>query len=125
MSGIKVLVCGGRDFQDRPLLWSVLSDIHQARKIAAVIHGAARGADKMAGDFAAERGIAVREYPANWTRDGRIAGPLRNSRMLEAEAPDLVVAFPGGRGTADMVIKARRSGVEVMHVAPETSAQHS
>jgi predicted Rossmann-fold nucleotide-binding protein len=31
--------------------------------------------------------------------------------------PDLVVAFPGGSGTADMVSRARGAGIEVIEVA--------
>ena len=46
------------------------------------------------------------------------AGPRRNARMLAEGKPDLVVAFPGGRGTADMVSKARAAKVEVMEIAP-------
>jgi hypothetical protein len=35
--------------------------------------------------------------------------------MLEY-GPDLVVAFPGGRGTADMVRRAKAAGCEVLEV---------
>jgi hypothetical protein len=52
---------------------------------------------------------------ADWSI-GRKAGPIRNQRMLDEHAPDLVVAFPGGRGTADMVRRARKSGVEVAKI---------
>lgn len=112
--GLKVLVCGGRDFNDAMTLGSWLGGIHKQHGIDVLIHGGARGADFMAGKFAELIGIPVREYPADWARDGRAAGPIRNSKMLAAEKPDLVVAFAGGRGTADMVEKARRAGIEVL-----------
>jgi len=32
-------------------------------------------------------------------------------------SPDLVLAFPGGRGTADMVSRARKAGVRVVEIA--------
>jgi hypothetical protein len=39
---------------------------------------------------------------------------MRNQAMLDYGKPDLVVAFPGGKGTADMVRRARVAGVKVL-----------
>ena len=50
-----------------------------------------------------------------WTRYGNSAGPIRNCEML-LQAPDLVVAFKGGKGTAHMVAVARKKGVKVLEV---------
>jgi ABC-type sugar transport system substrate-binding protein len=36
--------------------------------------------------------------------------------MLDEGKPDIVVAFPGGTGTADMVRRARKAGVVVIEV---------
>jgi len=47
---------------------------------------------------------------------GRAAGPVRNAQMLAEGKPDFVVAFPGGRGTADMCKQARARGVKVVEV---------
>lgn len=47
----------------------------------------------------------------------RSAGPKRNQRMLDKGKPDLVLAFPGGDGTADMVRKAKSAGVPIIEVA--------
>ena len=108
---MRVLVCGGRDYSDKDRVFQVLDDI--GAKF--VIHGNARGADTLAHEWAMTRrkhGIAC---PAQWARDGKRAGPLRNQRML-GHQPDLVLAFPGGRGTADMVARARRAGVPVMEI---------
>lgn len=75
------------------------------------------GADTLAGDWAHGFLIPVRSFPADWEeRHGKRAGPIRNQMMLEEGRPDLVVAFPGGTGTADMVRRAREAGVEVMEV---------
>lgn len=82
--------------------------------IDVIIHGSSRGADSMAGAFARWAGIPVLEFPADWSRDGKAAGPIRNARMLEDGRPDLVVAFAGGKGTSDMVARARRAGVQVL-----------
>lgn len=110
---MRVLVCGGRDFADDILLAEVLDDIDSQRRITTVIEGEARGADTLAREWADRRRIRVERYPANWDRDGKAAGPIRNRLMLEKGRPDLVVAFPGGRGTADMVEQSQRAGVRV------------
>ena len=75
----------------------------------------ASGADQLAGQWAKSRGISVKAYPADWKNLGRIAGPIRNKKMLD-EKPDLLVAFPGGKGTANMVFYAKKSGCVVVLV---------
>lgn len=86
--------------------------------ISAVIHGAATGADSLAHEWAGDRMIWRLGYPANWKKHGLSAGPRRNQWMLDNEKPDLVVAFPGGDGTADMVRRAKGAGVKVIEVQP-------
>ena len=55
-------------------------------------------------------------FPAEWKKHGKAAGPIRNRKMLQDGKPDLVLAFPGGRGTANMVELATDAGIRVMHV---------
>lgn len=113
----RVLVCGGRDYNDYDTLKTVLSALQIDRGgFSALIHGAAKGADTQAGIYAERHLIPVASFPADWQKDGRAAGPIRNARMLKEGKPDLVIAFPGGRGTADMVRQARKSGIEVIEV---------
>ena len=100
---MRVIVCGGRAYSDRARVFSALDRLHAEKGIDCVIHGACpTGADRWADEWAKERGVAVEPHPADWIRLGRWAGPCRNSEMIDAK-PDGVVAFPGGRGTADMV----------------------
>src|SRR5262245_59385557 len=98
---MRVLVTGGRSFSDQELLVAVLDRLDAARGFTVLIHGDASGADHLAGEWAKSRSIEVLARPADWKKYGRAAGPIRNSQMLD-EKPDLVVAFPGGKGTADM-----------------------
>lgn len=114
---MRVLVCGGRTFSDREHLRGVLDRIHALTPITAVIHGAASGADAFAGEWAVSRNVIELRFPANWASDGRAAGPIRNKRMLREGRPDVVVAFPGGRGTGDMVLQAERANVRVIRPA--------
>ena len=112
----RVLVCGGRDYNDRWKLESTLDIAHAEHGFIRLIHGAAPGADTLAGDWADKRGLAVVAYPADWKRHGKAAGPMRNQRMLEDGRPDVVIAFPGGSGTADMVRRAKEAGIPVIEV---------
>lgn len=110
-----VLVCGGRDYNDAHRVGYALDHYRKHYgDFSKVIHGAARGADSLAGAWAFARGIAVQEFPADWNTHGRSAGHKRNRRMLEEGHPDLVVAFPGGRGTLNMIDQACRADVPVL-----------
>jgi hypothetical protein len=112
---MKVLVCGGRDYSDYDTLKTILSALQVTRgTFSEIIHGAAAGADRLADRYADRHDIRARRFHADWGRHGKAAGPLRNRRMLLDGKPNLVVAFPGGRGTADMVRQAREAGVEVL-----------
>lgn len=110
---MRLLICGGRDFDDAAFAARILDAVHRKHVVKLVIHGAARGADTLGGRWAQYNGIEVEKYPAQWGAHGKAAGPLRNAQMLESGRPDAVVAFPGGSGTADMVRRAKAAGVPV------------
>ena len=113
---MKVLVCGGRDYSDRRSLYETLDTMHFANPIKQIIAGGANGADMLAADWAQMRGVGLHTFRAEWETHGKKAGPLRNQKMLDEGKPELVVAFPGGRGTADMVRRARTAGVRLLEV---------
>ena len=113
---MKVLVCGGRDYSDKAFLWNVLDGLGPP-KVSAIISGMARGADTMAAEWAMRFGFPLHKFPADWQAHDFAAGPIRNQQMLDEGKPDLVVAFPGGRGTADMVRRARKAGVPVREIS--------
>lgn len=114
----RVLVCGGRAYNDAARINAVLDKLHAEAGIDLLIEGGANGADRLAQEWAMRHhDVASETYPADWENQGSFAGPARNKRMLEEGRPDLVIAFPGGKGTADMVRKARRTGVEVVEIA--------
>ncbi|MBA9069574.1 hypothetical protein FHR71_003335 [Methylobacterium sp. RAS18] len=118
----RVLVCGGRDFGDhmavcralapyKPVPWNAVSE-------HIIIHGGCpTGADKFADEWCGTFGVRMRVFLADWSKHGRAAGPIRNRRMIDEGQPDLVLAFPGGRGTADMVRRARAANIEVREIA--------
>ena len=114
----RVLGCGGRDYSDRARVEEVLKVIQPLT----LIHGGATGADSWVGEFGEKYQIPVAVYSALWWEDGIYnpeAGFNRNAQMLEVAKPTLVVAFPGGNGTAHMVCLAREAGVLVVEVSAE------
>lgn len=115
---MKVIVCGGRLFADRAGLFNYLDHLHRLRRIGELAEGCASGADRFAGEWARFRGVRLCLYPANWREYGKAAGVLRNERMLNQFKPQLVVAFPGGNGTADMVWRAERAGIPTLLADP-------
>jgi hypothetical protein len=115
---MRILVCGGRDFLDYYLLSRTLDSLWGPDYYdkPTIIQGGAKGADFLAKVYAFDCSLDCTEHFADWKKHGRKAGPIRNQQMLDEGKPDLVVAFSGGVGTADMVHRARRAGVEVLEV---------
>lgn len=116
----RVLVCGGRDYgatrSEQCAFDAQMILLDHDHGIKTIIHGAARGADTMAGEFARASGKEELAFPADWKTHGRRAGPIRNQQMLDEGKPDCVIAFPGGVGTLDMVTRARRAGIRVIRI---------
>ena len=108
---MKILIAGGRDFDDEELMASTLGGVPRD---TIIISGTARGADQMGERWAEARGMTVERYPADWDKHGKAAGHIRNQQMLDEGKPDLVVVFPGGKGSQSMVLKARKAGVGTM-----------
>lgn len=109
----RVLICGSRTWMDSD---AIRDRIFLLPKGSVVIHGGAMGADALAGRWARFYGHEEVVFPADWSRNGRAAGPIRNHRMLIEGKPDRVIAFrmPGeSRGTDDMVRRARGAGIPV------------
>ena len=111
----RILVCGGRDYDDAQRLVKELDTIvdqYVPKDVRTVlIHGGARGADALAHSWAEYHNLKIMRFPAHWKRYGRAAGAIRNAQMLEEGRPDLVVAFPGGPGTANMLQQAQKFDV--------------
>lgn len=123
---MKLLVCGGRDFADRDLVFLTLDAAVRHAGCTEIICGydpddrRFQGADQLAYEAANELDIPVRCFPADWKKFGRSAGPRRNSQMA-ADNPDECVAFPRangewGSGTLDMIGKAAVAGAHVHRV---------
>lgn len=116
---MRVLVCGGRDYEDEALVWRVLDDLLREKGPLTVIEGGATGADRFARRWAQFRVQGHIREDADWRTYGRAAGMIRNRKMLQLWKPDLVIAFPGGKGTANMVEIARAAGTTIREIEKE------
>lgn len=105
----KVLVTGGRNYLNKGRVFDVLSRVAPQ----CVITGGGLGADDFARSWALAHGICYVEVPANWAFYDKSAGPIRNHWMAEFLTPDLVLAFPGGKGTRSMIDVAHKHRIAV------------
>lgn len=120
MSPLKVIIAGGRDFDDYDLLCSCVDQILHGQKEVEFISGCARGADTLGEKYARSKCATLKKFHADWNKHGKAAGPIRNSAMAQYAAPDgMLIAFHDGvsRGTADMINKARWEGL-IIHIMP-------
>lgn len=100
------LVTGSREYRNQRELRAVLSRLHKEREFDYLMHGDAAGADTMAHRWCKQNGVQPVAFEALWDANGNRDGSARNGRMLLFKVPDVVIAFDGGRGTADMMGRA-------------------
>jgi hypothetical protein len=112
---LRVLVTGGRNFNDYLSVVQVLDNLNRIHPITAIAHGGASGADSLANDWALfrKKKWAIYTYLPDWQKHGKAAGVIRNVEMLQKFKPWIVVAFPGGKGTKHMVKIARKANIRV------------
>lgn len=112
---MKIIVAGGRNFNNYELLRDSLDRIFQRLKKEniVIISGTAKGADSLGEQYSKERGYKLEKFPANWNRFQMAAGPIRNEQM--AQVADALVLFWNGksRGSADMLERAKKHSLKV------------
>lgn len=114
---MRVLVCGGRDYTNKDNLYKWLEKVlcnHFGDLV--IISGMAQGADTLAATWAREYWVRLLKFPAKWDELGNSAGVIRNQEMIDKGAPDIVIAFPGGKGTADMKARAKKAKIPVLEI---------
>lgn len=128
------IICGGRSYgivppdpydydraaaqarHERGRLFVIMRSALERLDVVQFAMGDATGADALAARWCEDNGIPFRVYAADWQTHGHAAGPIRNKAMLEAEKPSCVIAFPGSKGTRNMVGLAEKAGVRVIKV---------
>lgn len=115
----RILVCGGRDFDNYPLIKKYLDQLKPENGVAAdlvIIEGGAAGVDSNARRWCREVGRPCMTFQACWDAYGKAAGGIRNAWMLKFGEPDLVIAFPGGFGTRNMVSQAEAADIIIWNL---------
>lgn len=121
---MRVLVCGGRHFSNRAALFEALDRYADSHGIDHIIEGGARGADRLAREWATYNKVPYTTFEADWKNHHKSAGAIRNGRMLRDGKPDVVIAFPGGPGTRNMRDTARHAKVPVIEVDCDHRVRH-
>ena len=110
---MRLIIAGGRDFKDMPLLRKKMRSILDGKKVDVVLSGLAAGADSLGMCWANEFNIPIEEYPAQWDKFGKRAGYLRNE-LMAVNATHLIAFYDGeSRGTRHMIDLARNEGLDV------------
>lgn len=114
---MRLCVCGGRDYFNRNKIYEVLDYAFEHKEFV-LITGGSTGADTLAAQWARDNGVIHELYPADWKTHGKAAGPIRNRKMAESGL-DILIAFPGGKGTADMIRQCKKRKIKVVEVEDE------
>ena len=114
---MRVIVCGGRDYYDADVIGKALATARPSRGLPILVHGACRGADLTAAAVGKAARWIIEPHAANVRLHGSPAAfHIRNQEMVDAGA-DLLIAFPGGTGTADCIRRAEKAGIPVRRVS--------
>jgi hypothetical protein len=125
---MRVLVCGGRDFTDIRFIETALENLLFSGSVIPsglfIMEGQGPGVkgqpscDELVFRWRLRMGVGGQRFPVVHAVDGAwpAAGPRRNSRMLKDGKPEMGIAFPGYKGTADMVGKMKAKGIKVVEL---------
>ncbi len=112
----KAIIAGGRNFRVLPKHFLWLDELHARLKFTEVVSGCASGADRAGEEWASKWNLPLKLFPAEWSKHGRAAGPVRNRQMAKYVADHgggCVILFPGGNGTESMRRSALALGLPV------------
>ena len=121
----KLLICGGRHFDDYSTLEAhvkkILSEHSLRYENIEIVSGHCEGADRLGERFAAEHGVPVKLFPADWKKYGRAAGPIRNKQMVDyiSEFPDSIVlgfVSENSKGTKNTIKQAQTKGILTVEI---------
>ncbi len=109
----KVIIAGGRDFKNYPLLCRVCDHMLKNQSEVEIVSGMANGADALGQLYSLEKKYKVKPFPADWDKLKSSAGPVRNKEM--AKYADALIAFWDGksRGTENMIQEAKNNNLKV------------
>ena len=109
---IKLIIAGGRDFNDYQLLqletqrFLVEQGFNPSQLI--IVSGNAKGADSLGEEFAEKYNFPIATYPADWNKNGKAAGPIRNEEMANFATHAIIFWDSISRGSKNMIETARK-----------------
>lgn len=112
----RIAITGGREYKNRKRVFQILDAAVERLGMTFLMQGSAMGADYLAWIWADRKSFPCGSFAADWSKHGRKAGPIRNQRMVDEGKPDIVIAFPGGAGTDDMISRSRAAGIRVIEI---------
>ena len=129
MNKLYIIVCGGRHFIDFPLLCDILDNVIGDTKEIEIVSGHCQGADMLGEKYAEEHDMPVKLFPADWTKYGRRAGPIRNKQMVDyIKSFDnrIVIAFTNENtiGTRNTIAIAKKAKIPVMEIPYEPNKEN-
>ena len=120
---IRVIVAGGRDFDDYAKLKAVLDATFADRNQSIeIVSGHAKGADMLGERYAFEKNIPCKVFPAEWNKYPIRAGFIRNSQMIEYAMRETPMLIAFWNGTADTIEKAKKANIECVIVHYDSSS---
>lgn len=122
---VRVLITGSREYTSRKTIARALSRVYRehGRRQLIVVHGDARGADRLAGKICADfpdSQLRAEPHPARWRDENGTkipgAGPIRNQEMVNLGAAVCLAFYAEGAtniGTGDCVRRAWKADIPV------------
>lgn len=107
----RIAVTGGRNFMNFLIIRKAFQEIN-LNENDTIVHGGCSGCDQLCAEVAKEFKAKTEEYPADWNKYGKAAGPIRNEKMLKSNI-DMLLVFQGGKGTKNCVKKAEELQIKI------------
>jgi hypothetical protein len=110
---MKLIIAGRRNFTNYKQLVQKCDDLLKGKSNIEIVSGTCKGADKLGEQYAKQRGYKLTQFPADWNKYGKVAGPIRNQQM--ANYANTLIAFWDGksRGTRNMIQLAKSSNLNI------------
>ena len=119
---MKLIVAGSRDITDEIVVRCAIdfARLYLVRDskpaITELVSGACEGVDRCAEAYAQYEGMPVTQFPADWDRHGKAAGPLRNAEMAKYADAALILRYPESKGSLSMAREARAAGIPMIEI---------
>lgn len=112
----RIIIAGCRNFEDYGIAKEFIKHIlntHYRNDDVTILSGGCKGADLLGEKYAAEYGLELEIYKADWARYKKVAGPIRNREMVSV--CDGVICFwdDKSRGTRSLIDLAKKNGKEI------------